>query len=314
MKKPLIILTGPTAVGKTSLSIKLAQKLNTEIISADSIQIYKYMDIGSAKVTKDEMDGVKHHLIDTLDPSEEFNVSVFKELALKAAESIWAEGKTPIIAGGTGFYIQAILKDVDFVNEEQDQTYRHELETIYEQKGTHFLFEMLSEVDAVSAATIHENNVKRVIRALEFYKYHGYTISEHNEFEKSKESPYNYSYFVLNDERERLYSNIDKRVDIMINNGLVSEVKSLLDKGYGRELTSMQGIGYKEIVSFLMGEISLDEAVYIIKRDSRHYAKRQITWFKREPEITWINKFDFNYSNEKIIDFISDELNRKGIK
>ncbi len=307
MGRPLIILTGPTASGKTDISVKLAKAINGEIISADSIQVYKYMDIGSAKVSEEEMDGVRHYLIDELYPDEEFNIFYFKKKATEYVEDILNRGKMPIICGGTGFYIQALLYDIDFKEEIDDGSVRKELELLYEEKGEDYLFDILKGVDPESAMVIHKNNVKRVIRAIEYYRLNGEKISVHNEREKQKESPYDFKYYCLNMDREKLYDRINLRVDNMINNGLVEEVKSLLDRGYSRNLVSMQGIGYKEIVSYLMGEISLDEAIYIIKRDTRHFAKRQLTWFKREENVTMINYNDFDNDKNRIIEYLIND-------
>lgn len=301
MKKPLIILTGPTAVGKTDLSITLAKAVNGEIISADSMQVYKYMDIGSAKITKEEMDGVKHYLVDEFEPDEEFNVVKFQEYAKKYIEEIYSKGKIPILVGGTGFYIQAVLNDIDFTETKEDTSYRKELEALALEKGAEYLHDRLKEVDEVSSNQIHHNNVKRVIRALEFYKQTGQKISEHNEEQKQKNSPYNFVYFVLNDEREILYERINRRIDRMIENGLLDEVRYLKDKGFTKDMVSMQGLGYKEILSFLAGEISLEEAICILKRDTRHFAKRQITWFKREPDVIWLNLPEFEYDKKKVL-------------
>ena len=304
MKKPLVVLTGPTAVGKTKLSISLAKALNGEIISADSMQVYKYMDIGSAKIIEKEMDGVPHHLIDVLSPFEEFHIVRFQELAKKAMEDIYNRGKTPVFVGGTGFYIQAITKDIDFTEGEEDKQYREELSRLAAEKGNEFLHEMLREVDKKSAEEIHANNVKRVIRALEFYKENGFPISQHNEEQKQNETPYNLAYFVLNAPRDLLYERIDRRVDEMMENGLVKEVQKLKDMGCRREMTSMQGLGYKEILSFLDGEIPLDEAVRILKRDTRHFAKRQLTWFRRESNVVWVDKDKFAFNDEKILEYM----------
>ncbi len=304
MKKPLVVLAGPTAVGKTKLSISLAKALNGEIISADSMQVYKYMDIGSAKITEKEMDGVPHHLIDVLSPFEEFHIVRFQELAKKAMEDIYNRGKTPVFVGGTGFYIQAITKDIDFTEGEEDKQYREELSRLAAEKGNEFLHEMLREVDKKSAEEIHANNVKRVIRALEFYKENGFPISQHNEEQKQNETPYNLAYFVLNAPRDLLYERIDRRVDEMMENGLVKEVQKLKDMGCRREMTSMQGLGYKEILSFLDGEIPLDEAVRILKRDTRHFAKRQLTWFRRESNVVWVDKDKFAFNDEKILEYM----------
>ena len=313
MKKPLIIITGPTASGKTALSVELAKKIGGEIISADSMQVYRHMDIGSAKVTKEEMDGVRHHLIDVLDPWDEFNVVVFQKLAKEAMEEIYAAGHIPIIAGGTGFYIQALVNDIDFTENDGDTGYREDLERLAAEKGASALHDMLKEVDPESAEAIHENNVKRVIRALEFYKKTGTKISSHNEAERKKESPYNFAYYVLNMDRGRLYERIDLRVDLMMKNGLLAEVEKLKEMGCTREMVSMQGLGYKEILDALEGTISLDEAVYIIKRDTRHFAKRQLTWFKREKEVTWVDQGNFDFDREKILAWMLKDLQDRGI-
>lgn len=306
-KKPLIILTGPTAVGKTDLSLLLAKKVKGEIISADSMQVYRKMDIGTAKIMPEEMDGVRHHLIDILDPSEDFNVVLFKKYALAAMDEIYSRNHIPIITGGTGFYIQALLYDINFDENDGDMSYRHELEELAAEQGVSKLHEMLKAVDPDSAAAIHENNVKRVIRALEFYKKTGKQISKHNEEERARTSPYNFAYFVLNNSRDVLYDRIDRRVDIMLENGLVDEVKALMDQGYTRDMVSMQGLGYKEIIDYLSGDISYDEAVYILKRDTRHFAKRQITWFKRERDVIWVNKNEFADDNA-ILSYMDDVL------
>lgn len=287
-KKPLIVLTGPTAVGKTETSIALAKAIGGEIISADSIQVYRYMDIGSAKITKEEMEGVPHFLIDELDPAEEFNIFVFQKLAYRYMKEIYARGHVPILTGGTGFYIQSVLYGIEFDKNEMDVFYRKELEDYAETYGAAALHERLQKVDKEAAERIHANNVKRVIRALEYYKQTNQPISKHNEIQHKKESPYQFVYFVLNRDRIELYRRIDLRVDHMIKQGLVEEVKTLLEKGYSRDLVSMQGLGYKEIAASLEGELSLEEAIERIKRDTRHFAKRQLTWFRREKEVTWI--------------------------
>ena len=313
MKKPLLILTGPTAVGKTRLSIKLAKAVNGEIISADSMQVYRYMDIGSAKIKPEETEGVPHHLIDVLDPEEEFNVVTFQKMCKKCMEEIYGRGHVPILTGGTGFYIQSVLYDIDFTENAEDTTIRDRLEKEAEEKGAEYLHGKLREVAPASAGAIHANNIKRVIRALEFYEQTGEKISLHNETERQKESAYTSCYFVLNDDREKLYERIDRRVDEMLAEGLVAEVEALKKRGCTRKLVSMQGLGYKEILAYLDGEYSLEEAVYRIKRDTRHFAKRQITWFKREKEVIWINKSDFSYDDDKILDFMKKEMEAKGI-
>lgn len=304
MKKPLVVLTGPTAVGKTKLSIALAKALGGEIISADSMQVYKHMDIGSAKITEKEMDGVPHHLIDVLSPFEEFHIVRFQELAKKAVEDIYSRGRIPVFVGGTGFYIQAVTKDIDFTEGEEDKEYREELSRLAAEKGNEFLHEMLRNIDPKSAEEIHANNVKRVIRALEFYKENGFPISQHNEEQKQNETPYNLAYFVLNAPRELLYERIDRRVDEMMENGLMEEVQKLKDMGCRRDMTSMQGLGYKEILSFLDGEVPLEEAVRILKRDTRHFAKRQLTWFRRESDVIWVDKDKFSFDEEKILEYM----------
>ena len=289
-KKPIIILTGPTAVGKTALSIALAKAIDGEIISADSMQVYKQMDIGSAKITKDEMEGVPHHLVDVLDPREGFDVCRFQSMAKEALAGIYERGRVPIVVGGTGFYIQALLYDIDFTETEEDTAYRRELSEIARTEGNHALHEMLKQVDPESAEAIHENNVKRVIRALEFYQETGEKISAHNEQQRLHESPYQFCYFVLTDDRKTLYERIDERVDLMLEQGLVAEVQALKEQGCRADMVSMKGLGYKEILAYLDGQISLEEAVYIIKRDTRHFAKRQLTWFRRERDVIWLDR------------------------
>lgn len=308
MAKPLIVLTGPTAAGKTGLSIRLAKALNGEIISADSMQVYRHMDIGSAKITKEEMAGIPHHLIDVLEPTEEFNVVIFQKMAKEALEGIYDRGRVPIVVGGTGFYIQALAYDIDFTENDSDNSLRRELEETAREKGGEYLHQILEEVDPAAAAQIHANNVKRVIRAIEFYRQTGTRISEHNQTERQKQSPYDLFYYVLNEERQILYERIDRRVDQMIRDGLVEEVKSLARMGCTRTMVSMQGLGYKEILDYLEGACSLEEAIYIMKRDTRHFAKRQITWFKRERDVRWLNLWEFGDDREKVLEHVLSEL------
>lgn len=310
--KPLVILTGPTAVGKTDLSIHLAKRIGGEIISADSMQVYRHMDIGSAKVTKEEMQGVPHHLIDCYEPDEEFHVVEFQRAAKEAMLGIWERGHIPIIAGGTGFYIQALVKDIDFTETAGDESYRKELETLAKEQGTEVLYDLLKEQDPKAAEEIHAHNTKRIIRALEYYHFTGQPISAHNEEEKQRQSPYQFAYFVLNRERSELYRRIDLRVDQMLNQGLLEEVRALKDMGYTRNMVSMQGLGYKELLDYLDGEIPLEEAVYRIKRDTRHFAKRQLTWFRREKDVIWLQKEDFA-DDSKILAYIQKILTSKGI-
>lgn len=313
MKKPLVILTGPTAAGKTKLSVALAEAIGGEIISADSMQVYRRMDIGSAKIRPEEMKGIPHHLIDILEPVEEFNVVRFQTLAKEALKQIYGRNRIPIVAGGTGFYIQALLYDIDFTENKEQPKIRSELEAAAREKGAEAIHQMLKEADPKGAEQIHANNVKRVIRALEYYRLTGERISEHNEAQRQKESPYNAAYFVLNDERERLYERIDARVDVMLKEGLLEEVKALKAMGVSRGMVSMQGLGYKEMLSCLEGEISFPEAVRILKRDTRHFAKRQLTWFRRERDVIWLNQPDFEYDQEKILNRILEVLKQKGI-
>ena len=311
--KPLIILTGPTAVGKTALSISLAKAVGGEIISADSMQVYRHMDIGSAKIRPEEMDGVSHHLIDVLEPWEEFHVVRFQQLVKEAMAGIYERGHIPILTGGTGFYIQAIVKDIDFTENGEDSSYRENLERRAREEGCEALHRELAAVDPESAAQIHPNNVKRIIRALEYYEQTGQPISAHNEEQKEKPSPYNYAYFVLTDDREVLYERIDRRVDQMLSDGLVEEVKRLRAMGCSRELVSMQGLGYKEILAYLEGEMSLEEAIYVLKRDTRHFAKRQLTWFRREKEVIWLDKREFDRQEERILEKMLDICHAKNI-
>lgn len=288
----LLILAGPTAVGKTDISIKLAKKLNGEIISADSMQIYKYMDIGSAKITKEEMKDIPHHLIDVVAPHEEFNVASFKTLAEKCIKDIWTRGKLPIIAGGTGLYINSLIYNYDFTDADRDENYREYLNKLSEDKGKEYVHSLLKDIDKESYEKLYPNDFKRVVRALEVYKITGKSISEYTKENEKKlyDIPYNVNYFVLNMNREVLYERINKRVDIMMDKGLIEEVKKLESMGYTPDMQSMKGIGYKEILFYLKGDISLDEAIYLIKKGSRNYAKRQLTWFRKDKRSIWIDK------------------------
>ena len=313
-KNKLVIIAGPTAVGKTENSIRLAKAINGEIISADSMQVYKRMDIGSAKIMPEEMQGIRHHLIDVLEPTEEFNIVRFQTMAKKAVQEIVSNGKIPILVGGTGFYIQSLLYDIDFKEEENiDTTLRESLQHFADTNGKEALHERLKEIDPESAEAIPPGNVKRVIRAIEFYETHHEKISSHNKEQKEKESPYNFAFFVLTDERPVLYERIDKRVDSMLKNGLIDEVKALQAEGLTRSHISMQGLGYKEILAYLEGEITLEEAIYILKRDTRHFAKRQITWFKREKEVIWLDKSKFVHNDDAIFEEMMKHLRNKDI-
>ncbi len=303
-KRKLIILTGPTAVGKSALSIELAKRIDGEIVSADSMQVYKYMDIGSAKIREADMCGIPHHLINILMPWEEFHVARFKQLAAQALEGIYERGHIPVIVGGTGFYIQALLYDIDFSKEEDHSEIRKRLETEAAQYGAEYLHQCLAKVDQSSAKLIHPNNQKRVIRALEFWELNGYPISRHNEQQRQRKSPYSFCYFVLTDERSCLYEKIERRVDGMLEEGLMEEVKRLKDMGCHSQMVSMQGLGYKEILDHLDGKCTLEESVYRIKRDTRHFAKRQLTWFARERDVLWINKKDYHYCDLQILEYM----------
>ncbi len=311
-KEPLVILTGPTAVGKTKLSIALAKAIGGEIISADSMQVYRHMDIGSAKIRLEEMEGIPHYLVDVLEPWEEFHVVRFQQMAKEAMKKIREHGHIPILVGGTGFYIQAIVKDIDFT-ENEASPYREELTRLAEEKGADFLYEKLQKVDPKSAQIIHAHNVKRIIRALEFYQMTGKKISEHNTEQREKSSPYQFAYFVLQDERTKLYKRIEARIDEMLQDGLIEEVTALKEMGLKRGMVSMQGLGYKEILAYLDGECTLEEAVEILKRDTRHFAKRQITWFKREEEVIWLDKGKFAYQEEQILEAMLQILKEKEI-
>ena len=286
--KPLLILAGPTAVGKTECSLLLAEKLGGEIISADSMQVYKGMDIGTAKALPEERVRVRHHLIDLCDPTEECNVVRYKEEASAAIDDICSRGKIPILTGGTGFYIQAVLKDTDFTENASNRAYREMLEeTEQEQPGS--LYKMLLEADPKAALEIHPNNIKRVVRALEFFHASGECISDHNAREKERQSPYDYLFIVLDRDREALYRRIDQRVDQMLEEGLYEETLQLRAAGCTRNMVSMQGLGYKEMLAYIDGETSYEETVRLIKRNTRHYAKRQLTWFKRILDTIWLD-------------------------
>lgn len=309
-RRPLVILAGPTAVGKTAASIGLAKAISGEIISADSMQVYKRMDIGSAKIRSDEMEGIPHHLIDILEPQEEFNVLSFQKAAKQAVQEIYAHGRIPIVTGGTGFYIQALLYDIDFTKEDPD-TCRAQLEAEAERVGAHAMHEKLRLVDPESAAMIHENNQKRVIRALAFYQETGIPISQHNREQRARSSPYLFRYYVLTQAREQLYQRIELRVDQMLASGLVDEVKRLQAEGCTRDMVSMQGLGYKEILDYCNGACTLEEAVSTIKEETRHFAKRQLTWFRREKEVTWVDKDTFAQDEQKLLNWLIQDFQVK---
>lgn len=312
-KPPLVILTGPTAVGKTALSIRLAKEIGAEIISADSMQVYKQMDIGTAKIMPEEMQGVPHHLVDCFMPDEPFNVVVFQQEAKKAIAGIYERGHLPLIVGGTGFYIQAVLNDIVFSENEDDHSYRRSLEAVAKtEDGAAALYERLCRLDPEAARAIHPNNVKRMIRALEYHQQTGEMISEHNAAQRQRTSAYNSAYFVLNMPRPQLYERIEARIDQMMDQGLLEEVRRLKGAGYSRSLVSMQGLGYKQLLAYLDHELTIDEAVSLIKRDTRRFAKRQLTWFRREPDVYWIDKSSFA-SEEEILREMIRHLEEKNI-
>ncbi len=313
-KRPLIILAGPTAVGKSALSIRLAQAVHGAIISADSMQVYRGMDIGSAKIRPEERADVPHYLIDVLDPTEEFHVVRFQELAREAMEEIASRGQIPILVGGTGFYIQAVLYDIDFTEQDEDADLRAQYARIAREEGPEALHERLRAVDPDAAKEIHPHNIRRTIRALEFYEKSGQTISAHNAAQHRKESPYRFCYFVLTEERERLYAAIDARVDQMLADGFVDEVQALRAQGCSREMGSMHGLGYREMLAWLDGEISCEEAVRTWKRDTRHFAKRQLTWFRRERDVIWLEKEAYGSDEDRILAHMLDILDERGIR
>ena len=313
-KPPLIIVTGPTAVGKTALSVELALRVGGEIISADSMQVYRGMDIGTAKVREEEKKGVPHYLIDILDPDEEFNVTIFKQMAEECIADILSRGKIPIIAGGTGFYIQSVLYDVEFTDfdEEKRAEIKAMLEDTLEQKGIDFMFEKLQETDPEYAEVIHKNNIRRVLHGLEFNILTGGKLSEHNEEQRERTSPYNFLYCVLNDDRAKVYGRINSRVDDMLREGLADEVRALLAKGYSRDLPSMLGLGYKEMADYLSGDCTYEAAVELIKRDTRHFAKKQLTWFKREKDTMEVNRMKYETVDD-MLNLIISGMKLRGI-
>lgn len=306
LKKPLVVIGGTTACGKTDVGVLLAQNINGEIISADSMQIYRDMDIGTAKPTSEEMKNIKHYLIDEINPDEEYNVMIFQKKAKQYMNEIWKKGKIPILVGGTGFYINALVYDTFFEETEQDNTFRNNMYAFAEQYGADALYEKLKKVDSVYAQTLHANNVKRVVRALEYHHFTGKLFSEYNTEQKQKQSPYHTAMIVLTMERKKLYERIEKRIDNMIDRGLLQEVDTLLKKGYTQQLVSMQAIGYKEIIPYIHNEISLEQAIYDLKKNTRHFAKRQLTWFKRQTNGFWVDMTEQNLqkATDEIINYL----------
>lgn len=307
MDNKLLIIAGPTAVGKSEIAVTLAKKLNGEIISADSMQIYKYMNIGSAKITKEEMEGIPHYMIDFLDPKEEYTVSEYKDKVLEIIKDIHSRGKLPIIAGGTGLYINSVICDMSFAEGEKDEEYRSYLNELADEKGNEYIHDMLRTVDPVSADAIHYNNRKRVIRAMEVFHLTGKAFSSFDMGSEIYKCPYQLYYYILNMPRNDLYARINRRVDIMMELGLLNEVRNLKDMGLNENMQSMKGIGYKEIFQHINGEVSLEEAVDKIKQGSRNYAKRQLTWFRKDPRAEFINKEDFK-NDDEIVSKITNDI------
>lgn|SRR5690625_1367114 len=310
MKEKLFVLTGPTAVGKTSLSIALAKKLGGEIISADSMQIYKYMDIGTAKVKAEEMEDVPHHLIDIVYPDEEFTVSDYQKQATKLIKELNQKGRLPIIVGGTGLYINSLVYELQFAKVPPNEELRQRYEELANTYGNEYLHEKLSRIDEESSQRIHVADRKRIIRALEIYEETGKTMTEYNKNFRKETNKYDLAMVCLNMDRAQLYERINKRVDLMLNDGLVEEVKVILKMGYDKESVALQGIGYKEIIMYLDGQISLDRAVELIKQGSRNYAKRQLTWFRRDKRIHWVDVGDFD-GFEELINYLTKHVNDK---
>ncbi|MDD4843427.1 MAG: tRNA (adenosine(37)-N6)-dimethylallyltransferase MiaA [Anaerotignum sp.] len=309
MKKPFVIIGGPTACGKTAMSIELAKRINGEIISADSMQVYRFMDIGTAKVTEDEKQGIPHYLVDELYPDEEYNVMIFQQKAKAYMNQIWEKGKIPILVGGTGFYINALLYDNEFTETENDSSFREACYAQAKNEGPEALFQRLKEVDPEYAEIIHANNIKRVARALEYHFLTGEKFSKHNAEQKQKESPYNAAVIILTMERQKLYQRIDQRVDLMMAQGLLDEVKNLLEKGYSPDLVSMQGLGYKEFIPYFQGESTLEEAVEQLKKGTRHFAKRQLTWFRGQIDGLWVDlsKADFDMAMTDVLAYMKEK-------
>lgn len=302
----LIIISGPTAVGKSAASVALARMIKGSVISADSMQVYRGMDIGTAKITRKEMHGVRHFGIDILEPEENYDVTEFVSMAKGAMERIYGDGEIPIICGGTGFYIQALAYGIDFGEEDGDTAFRDSLWEYAREHGNEALHQRLFNVDPRSAERIPAGNVKRVIRAIEYYRIHGEKISDHNDGQRKKSSPYDLSFFVITDDRKELYERIDKRVDAMIEAGLVDEARLIYDRIGERDCTAAKAIGYRELFSYFRKETTLDRAIELIKQDSRHFAKRQLTFFRRYPEVIWIDRRDFA-DTEEIAGFIREK-------
>lgn len=301
MEKPkIIVICGPTASGKTALSIQLAKKIDGEIVSADSMQIYEDMDVGTAKPSIEEMEGIKHYLIGNVSPTVRYSVANFKKDAINAINEIIQKGKTPIIVGGTGLYVDSLVQGIEYDDTEIDLEYRNQLEELAKEHGLDYLYNKAIQIDPTAMEKISNNDKKRIFRVLEIYHATGKTKTMQEYESKQKENPYDYKVFAIDMDRKKLYERINKRVNIMIANGLVDEVKKLISK-YSELPTAIQGLGYKEVVLYLNNEITYDEMVEKIKLETRHYAKRQLTWFRRNKDITWINGLDNIQNNVNII-------------
>ena len=313
--KPLVILVGPTAVGKTAASIGLAKALNGEIISGDSMQIFKGLDIGTAKISKEEMDGVVHHLIDIKEPWESFSVAEFKRLADEAIEDIYSRGKMPIIVGGTGFYVNSVLYEYHFGEADTDEAYRNQLQQYLDEHGNDALWKLLQEKDPASAQRLHSNDTKRVMRALEVLHVTGVPASERQSTLDRQTMRYNAVYIALTMPREILYDRINLRVELMMKEGLEQEVRRALESGVPQDALSMTSIGYRQMIQYFNGEISLERAVELIQRDTRHFAKRQLTWFRHDPNIQWVDKHGKTDAQieAELLNLVQSTLNVAGI-
>lgn len=312
MKRNLILIVGPTAIGKTSISIELAKRINGEIISADSMQIYKKMNIGTAKVRDEETKGINHYMINEVYPDEEFSVCNFQELAYKYISDIYSKNKIPIVVGGTGLYINSLVYNLDFTEAVSNQKLRDKYYNMAEVYGNEYIHEMLKEVDKKSYNRIHVNDTKRIVRALEVYYETGKPMSENYKKFREPNPDFNIVMIGLNMDRKKLYKRINKRVDMMIDEGLITEVKGLMDEGYTEDLTSIKGLGYKEIIGYINNDYELEEAIEILKRDTRRFAKRQLTWFRRDKRVNWIDVDEYDSKKQivnRIISILNDNIN-----
>ena len=309
MKEKLIIITGPTAVGKTSISISLAKRMNGEIISADSMQIYKYMDIGTAKVTETEMEGVPHHLVDFVKPDQQFTVADYKDNATKIIQYLNKEGKLPIVTGGTGLYINSLVYELNFVDVPPNQELRDELESFAVEYGNSALLDKLRGIDPIAAGKYTENDIQRIVRAIEITTLSGKTYDEYGSNFRVPNERYDLLMYCLTMDRQKLYERINKRVDVMLQLGLVREVEMLMDMGYGKDLVSMKAIGYKEVKEYLEGNENYEDTVEKIKKLSRNYAKRQLTWFRRDKRINWIDVEEYE-SKDDIVEYLVNDINK----